>query len=255
MKYLKRFNEELRPSTYMSAARKIKKTIGDTDRAGKLEDWARKMEMDESMIRWRENVKELSKYGTFKMNIKNPETGKVLTDDFYLDIGFDTLAMEDNYLSEKESSPDNFTAMFPFHIGIIPMNEETINKCEEMMPCAEFGNGFYWGSFFSIEFTVKGDDLTLTGFSLDNYDDSLSGDVSFADRASAGKFKNLIKKILLEKDLDYPSGYTDSKNLYEVLEKSILAECSMSSDYGLTLEQIAEYINTINPNTLYKVVK
>lgn len=27
MKYLKRFNEELRPSTYMSAARKIKKQI------------------------------------------------------------------------------------------------------------------------------------------------------------------------------------------------------------------------------------
>lgn len=211
--------------------------------------------MDESMIKWKENVKEFSKYGTFKMNIKNPETGEVLTDNFYLHIGFDTLAMEDNYLCDKDASPDNFTSMFPFTIGIIPMDEEMIGKCEEMMTAAEFGNGFYWGVFFSVEFTVKGDYITLTGFSIHNYDDSLSGDVSFADRASAGRFKNLMKKILLEKDLDYPSGYTDSVSLHEVIERSVLAECSMSSDYGLTLEQIAEYINTINPNTLYKVVK
>lgn len=36
MRYLKRFNEELKPSTYWSAARKIKNTTGDTDRADRL---------------------------------------------------------------------------------------------------------------------------------------------------------------------------------------------------------------------------
>ena len=254
MKYLKRFNEELKPSTYMSAARKIKRQTGDTQRSSRLEDWARKVEMKESIVKWKRNIEEVSKYGKFKMNIKNPETGEVLVDEFYIIIGFDTLSMEDNYLYDKEVSPENFTSAFPFYIGIVPVSEESINKCEEVMPSADFGNGFYWGSFFSIEFTVKEDDITLTGFSFDDYDKNLSGEISFADRASAGRFKNLIKRILLERDLDYPSGYDSNESLYDIIEKSILIECSMSSDYGFTLEKIAEYIGTINPNSLYKVI-
>jgi hypothetical protein len=43
MKYLKKFNEELRPQTYMSAARKLDK-LGHTDRANALKDWAKETE-------------------------------------------------------------------------------------------------------------------------------------------------------------------------------------------------------------------
>ena len=63
-----------------------------------------------------------------------------------------------------------------------------------------------------------------------------------------------MKNILTDKDFGYPSGYTDANSIYEVLERSILAECSMSSDYGFKLEDIANYISTISPNALYKFV-
>ena len=148
MKYLKRFNEELKPSTYMSAARKIRRQTGDISRSKRLEDWAQKMEMDESMKKWKENLETFSKYGTFKFNIVNPDTNEKLTADFLLEVGFDTLIFEDNYECEKEANENNFSAWFPFHLGLIPLDEETINKCEEMMPCAEFGNGFYWDHSF-----------------------------------------------------------------------------------------------------------
>lgn len=253
MKYLKRFNEELNPSTYMSAARKIKRQIGDMPRAKRLEEWAQKMEMDESMKKWKENLETFSKYGTFKFNIVNPDTNEKLTADFLLEVGFDTLMFEDNYECEKDGK-DNFSSMFPFYLGLIPLDEETIQKCEEIMPSAEFGNGFYWGSFFSINFTVKSDNVNITGFDFDDYDSSQSGNVSIADRASAGRFKTLMKSILTDKDFGYPSRYTDANSLYEVLERSILAECSMSSDYGFKLEDIANYISTVSPNALYKFV-
>ena len=54
MKYLKRFNEELRPQTYMSAARKLDK-LGHHDRSKDLKDWGLEMESREEMDKWRKN--------------------------------------------------------------------------------------------------------------------------------------------------------------------------------------------------------
>lgn len=45
MKYLKRFNEELSPRIYKSAARKLDK-LGHSDRAKELKDWSNKIESD-----------------------------------------------------------------------------------------------------------------------------------------------------------------------------------------------------------------
>lgn len=254
MKYLKRFNEELKPRTYLSAAKKLT-DIGHTDRANALKDWAGETEKREEMVKWKEQLQNYSPFGIYKMNVVNPETGEKLTADFALDVNFDELAFEDSFEFEKQKDPNNVSGVnIFFFIGLIPTSEELIKKCEEIMPEPEFGNGMFWGMCFGIDFKVQNGEVIFDKFNLDDYDDNLSGNVSFADRASAGKFKNLLKSIFTNPDLNYPSGYTDADSLYQKLEQVILVQQGFSSDYGFELKNVADFINTISPNTMYKTI-
>lgn len=254
MKYLKRFNEELRPRTYLSAAKKLK-DIGHTDRAKALEDWAEETEKREEIIKWKDRLQDYGLFGTYKINVVNPENGEKFTDDFYLDINFDEMAFEDNFEYEKEKNPNEIKdiSIF-FFIGLIPTSEETLRKCMEIMPEPEFGNGMFWGMSCGIDFDVIKNEVKLKKFMLDDYDDNLSGNVSFADRASANKFKTLLKNIFTNPELNYPSGYTDVEYMYQKLEQVILVQQGFSSEYGFDLKQVADFINAQSPNTMYKTI-
>jgi len=254
MKYLKRFNEELRPRTYLSAAKKLT-AIGHTDRANTLKDWANETEKREEIAKWKEQLQEYSPFGIYKVNVVNPESGEMFTADFALDVNFDELAFEDNFEFEKQKDPNNISGVsIFFFIGLIPTSEEILKKCEEVMPEPEFGNGMFWGMCFGVDFKVQNGEVILDKFALDDYDDNLSGNVSFADRASAGKFKNLLKSIFSNPDLNYPSGYTDADSIYQKLEQVILIQQGFSSDYGFELKNVADFINTQSPNTMYKTI-
>ncbi len=254
MKYLKKFNEELRPSTYRSAAKKLT-TLGHTDRANKLKAWSEETEKREEITKWRDLLQDYSAFGTFKMNIVNPETGQKITEDFALDINFDELSFEDSFEYEKQNDPNNISGVnIFFFVGLIPASEEVKEKCDEIMPDPEFGNGFYWGMSTGIDFSVERGQVKLNKFILDDYDENVSGNVSFADRSSANKFKTLLKNIFSNPDLNYPSGYTDVEYMYQKLEQVILVRQSFSSDYGFDLKQVGDFINIQSPNTMYKTI-
>lgn len=237
MKHLKKFNEELRPQTYISAARKLDK-LGHTDRANALKDWAKETEKKEEMIKWQDRIQDYAQFGTFKLTIKNTETNETLTGDFHLDVNFDDLSFSD----EPESG-------ITFFLGLIPTSEDLIYQYMELCPDYDFGNGFFWGKIFNLQYEL-GDTVVFTKWNMWDYDDEMNGKVNFADRASANKFKNLIIQIFSNPQLGYPSGYTDADDLYEKLTNTILAENSFSSDYGFKLEDAAEYMRTISPNLL-----
>jgi hypothetical protein len=218
MKHLKKFNEELRPQTYMSAARKLDK-LGHHDRANALKDWAKETEKKEEMIKWQDRIQDYAQFGTFKLTIKNP-TNETLTGDFHLDVNFDDLSFSD----EPESG-------ITFFLGLIPTSEDLIYQYMELCPDYDFGNGFFWGKIFNLQYEL-GDTVVFTKWNMWDYDDEMNGKINFADRASANKFKNLIIQIFSNPQLGYPSGYTDADDLYEKLTNTILAENSFSSDYG-----------------------
>lgn len=241
MKYLKKFNEELRPQTYMSAARKLDK-LGHHDRANALKDWSREVEKKEEMIKWKDLIQDYAQFGTFKMTIKNTETADTLTGDFHLDISFDDLQFSD----EPESG-------ICFFIGLIPTSEDLIHQYMELCPDYDFGNGFFWGKIFNLQYELS-DTVKFTKWNMWDYDDEMNGKVAFADRGSANKFKNLLIQIFTNSELGYPSGYTDADDLYEKLTNCILAENSFSSEYGFKLEDAANYIRTISPNLLYSAL-
>lgn len=243
MKYLRRFNEELKTQTYRNAARKLTK-MGHDGRAKELSNWADKREGIENVEKWKKNIEEFSPFGKYNIKIGNPETGESFVGEFYLDVIFDELAF-------AESIDDTGSGLW-FHIGAIPVDESVIEKCEEIMPDPDLYNGFYWMFGMGVNYQIKNNKVELTSFYLESYDDSLTGEVSITDRGSAGRLRNLIIKMFSDPSFKYPSGYTNADTIYEVFERSILSESGFSSDYGFTLEEVADYMRTISPNTMYK---
>lgn len=239
MRYLKRFNEELNSQTYLSAARKLQK-MGHSDRSKQLKDWAIKTEHKENLVKWKRNIDEYSKFGEFKVNVKNPETGEILTGDFYLFINFDELQFSDD--------PESGIAFF---IGLIPKTEDLIDKYMELCDDSDFGNGFFWAKIFCLEYSIDDDQVKFEKWNLWDYDSEMNGEISFANRASANKFKTLMVKITTDPNLQFPSGYTDYIEMWDKLTSSILGDAGWASDYGFELQDIAKYIRTISPNLLY----
>ena len=252
MKYLKRFNEELKPTTYSSAARKLKK-LGHIDRSLELINWAEQIENRENLLKWKDNIDKYSQFGTFKLTIKNKQLSKI-TGDFHLAVIFDADSFVDNYEYEREESPLPFKSSIWLPIGIIPANEETLNNCLKVLPDTDMGNGFFWGMSITIGIKIDSYKVEFASFEILDYDENVSGNISFSDRQSAGKFKNLLKNIFSDPDLNYPSSRSDVPYLYQGMELTILAECGLSSDYGFSLEKIAQFINTISPNIMYKSI-
>jgi len=243
MKHLKKFNEELKPSTYRRAASKLKKMGGfNVDRAKDLTDWADKREADDSIIKWKKNIEEFSKFGKFKLNIANKFIGE-----FYLDLSFD----RDSFLDEYESIRDgNCEIRLGFFVGAIPADEETRIKTLETVPEDDFGNGFIWSNILSFGITIDPGSYEISDLSFEDYDDTLTGGVELADRASAGRLRSLLVSLFENPNLNYPSGYNDFDYFYDMFETLILAGAGLSSDLGMSMEQLAEYVKKFSASEL-----
>jgi hypothetical protein len=246
MRYLKKFNEELRPSTYRRAAKKLDK-LGHTKRSSDLKKWADKRESDDNLKKWKENIEQFKKFGTFKLNIKSDQ-GE-LTEDFYLNLVLDREGFADSLDFIREDG-----VWLWFGIIIIPTTDGVIEKCEEILPDPDMCNGGYWGLSFSIKMiidTITGN-LKIVDKILDNYDDSLMN-VSIADRRSANKFRKLIIDIFGDENLDYPSGYTDYDSIWDLLDLYFGARLGLSGDFGWEPLQMSEYFkNETTPNNFFK---
>lgn len=235
MKHIKKFNEELDFSTYLNASHKLKK-LGHKDRASALTDWAIKQEW----VRVREQY---LPFGKFKINLHNKETNKTITDYFELVIQFDNMSFEDSFEYSIEAGETEFTMCF--FIGLIPDKKETIDKCDKLIDDFEMDNGFHWGGIALFDMELKDLRLKITKFYIENYNYS---DFSFADRSSANNFKNIIIKLFSDPTFNYPF------NDYNYLESELLVSNSLSVDYGFKLEDVADFMKTISPNTLYKTL-
>lgn len=248
MKYLKRFNEELKSDVYRRASRKLAKK-GMQKRANTLSEWGDVVANKESLEKWKRNVEEYKKFGTFKIQISDKDGKILIVDDFYIELVFDGLGFADNYECAKQGSEDkdNFkvTYSFPFQYSIIPTSEDQIAKLEEVLPEPEFSNGSYWAGFFGFDFDVVNGRVEFTKTHNDDYDNSLTGVCKFSDRLSAVRLRNLLKSILMN-EVKYPSAMTHISDMYEYLESVILAEVGMSGDYGFELKYLADFINRVH---------
>ena len=246
MKYLKKFNEELNPRTYRSAAAKLlKQSPFNKERAEDLNAWADKREMVEDSAKWEKMKQQCSKFGTYELHIE--EDGVEFVGKFHPYITFDRDGFLDEYEYNKEKGAD-FDMQLGLFLGSIPADQETLEKCIETMPDPDFNNGFFWTNNISILIYFENGSTKIHDIMIDEYDDSLTGSVSVTDRNSAQTLKTLLAKMFSEPNLGYPSGYNDFDSFYEMFEAKVLAEAGLSSDYGFSMEAIADFLKGVSAN-------
>lgn len=246
MKYLKKFNEELNPRTYRSAAAKLlKQSPFNKERAEDLNAWADKREMVEDSAKWEKMKQQCSKFGTYELHIE--EDGVEFVGKFHPYITFDRDGFLDEYEYNKEKGAD-FDMQLGLFLGSIPADQETLEKCIETMPDPDFNNGFFWTNNISILIYFENGSTKIHDIMIDEYDDSLTGSVSVTDRNSAQTLKTLLAKMFSDPSLGYPSGYNDFDSFYEMFEAKVLAEAGLSSDYGFSMEAIADFLKGVSAN-------
>ncbi len=256
MKYLKKFNEELKPQTYKSAARKLNKivkekpalakAIGAEKRAKDLEEYAKKIEDLGQIDQWKKNIDQFSKYGEFNIELSRKGVNipsKVYP--FYLDLQTDIEMLIDSW---DDEDPDNRDISFGFAGGLIPKNIEDLNEIK-MNYTSEFYNGFFWGFWLYVEYKVENSEVSFKGIRLYDYDSVPN--IQIADRKSAVNLKKLLVNCF-DETFDYPSGYKDIPNIYDKINQSAIQDLEISSTYGIDMGRIKEDIKNTSLMSFYK---
>jgi len=250
MKYLKKFNEELKAQTYKSAARKLKKilkekpalgkAIGAEERANKLELYSKEVQEKQDIENWKKEVEEFSKYGDFNIEMSTSETPSIKPKvySFYLDI---VMEMEQMIDSWDDEDPDNRELTFGFCAGLIP---KTIEDREEIKINfnSDFWNGHTWGFWIYPTYTILNSEVTFKGLTIYNYDTSPEHQI--ADRKTAVALKRLLVNIF-DPIFDYPSGHKDITNMYDKIERDVIQGLEISATYGIDMGRIQEDIKKL----------
>ena len=231
MRYLKKFNEELKQSTYQSAIRKLK-SKGHKRRAEKIESHA-------VNINWKEMIDEFKKWGECKMDFYRQGVSK--TGNFYLGLNFmdETTADSIDYAKNDDDFKIFFLCM------IIPADDDTRNLCREYLSDPYFDNGFFQGPWPTLEYDNDGGVLTFRGLDMADGDNKFH----FSRKAAV-----IFKKQLLacfEQGNDYDSGYTNITNMYEKIRKTLQDE-DFTLEFNYDMDDIYNDIKKIPINDLYK---
>ena len=161
MKYLRKFNEELKSSTYKLASNKLK-GMGHIRRSSELEKWS------EEVANKEKDARELESFNSFKHDVPfrisiikslwngagKPRTEDVIVSgNFYIKPSFDAYWARDNYDDNVNHAADgtsdgtmNYKYMLPFEIGIMAADEESKEKFRaiESKLSDEVYEGVYW---------------------------------------------------------------------------------------------------------------
>lgn len=261
MRYLKRFNEELKPETYISAAKKLKSIGGHDKRAAGLEEWGNLERQKEEDRQIKAIVDRYSKHGTFRVNIAHSMSQLrskdfLMAGDFYICIDFMQDWAAENFNDWMDGGREDSALWIPLMIGLIPANEETLNN---MKSCElEMWRNTCWtsnaGAFLSYSIQEEGSyedgDWDLKTARTDGggfYIEQHQYDIRFASRRDAMKFKKLLVDIFegnteMGEDASNPGG---------IKEEMIEYYCSKSHVPIEAFDDIADNMRKLSLNKLY----
>ena len=267
MRYLKKYNEELSPATYLSAANKLV-NLGHKRRPEELKKWAEE-------IRKKNIISEAKKLGHFKFKVRD----KIANYYPYFDLNKDKLRKQ--FISYKEYG---YSFWLPLEMGLIPVEEEDLEIIKEYSEYHSY-DIVYWVQRIYLNISIPISDIEkllegqtdnynfgqiIKGSSYINYLTSIgfkgigkgetiplgrasieSGDYSevyLADRLNANKFKKML--------IDLFEDRIGFKNLggEELLTEITANLCDLEED-PLLPEEFIRFIDSIRyiqVNTLYR---
>jgi hypothetical protein len=253
MRYLKRFNEELKPATYNKAAAELR-GLGHSSRAAELDSWAKTSKELEDARNLKKKIDKYSKHGVWKIVINSsPE----IEGNFYLCLDFDKDRAEEIWEDwESDGRPNEASLWLLLGIGLIPADEETFVLCKENL---DFWNDIiYWASDLGLKISDPcGDEspydsgqweLELTNPKHVCYIEGNEYRMRFADRQNANKFRKLIIDIFqgnveMGETSEFPGG---------VKEEIIDFLCNKK---GVSIEEfdnMVDFMRNITVNSFYR---
>jgi hypothetical protein len=182
MRYLKRFNEELKVSTYKSAATKLT-NMGHKRRGAQMLDYATQREKEEERKKLQETRDEMSRFEPFNLIIKGSDEriGK-----FYIMPNAETDWFSD-LLWDWIDDDMGYSIQLPFEFGIMMADEET----EEIFKNWNWSPEQYDGVSYPNRMYLSVTSTNSPAF------DSFDRDIfHFATRADAMRFKKMLVDLL-----------------------------------------------------------
>lgn len=242
MKYLKKFNEELRPDTYRSIAKEL---VGHPTKSREFLRHADDLERKKCISDWKRLGEKYSKYsGPVKLDIPFDTIGHHFQKDL-MAIGFDkpinaypfyaidTYLFNEEY-GDGENALSNHLIYFNIMEGFIPADEESMNTI--------FDASKLLNDFKGYEFIDNGSIIHTRNFSIDieldpfniKIDETKDEEyhchkIGLCDDAGAKTCLNLLRKCF--NGLDYPVDYTGNMSFYDWLEANVIVP--LSSEYGV----------------------
>jgi hypothetical protein len=202
MKHLRKFNEELKSSTYASAANKLK-NMGHIRRAGELEQWTKEVVNKEKDARELENFNSFKHDVPFKINLvkvkwnsntKSRSHEIMMSGNFYLKPSFDFSWAQDQYNENAdEDGTTEYSYYMPFEVGLMAADDEAkeLFRLIEDKLSDEVYEGVYWTQRLYYKIINEGaKEITPTGeFSWECRE---SDEIMFENRAEALRFKKMF---------------------------------------------------------------
>lgn len=262
MRYLIKYNEELKSDTYKSAADKLK-TMGHVKRPDELMKWHVLVKEKEGEEKRRKAIEEASKLGIYKMTLNAPTSSphsiwagqnySSFTGDFYVYFYLNDDNLDENY--EDWKSFDNNSLWLTFDFAVLPASEESKEFAQNVLG-KEIGlsdGKCYLGSF-GLNLSEGGatydenDKPTYvlkpsSGFYFEN---NYTVGWCMADRASAQKFKKMLYdifegNIIWRETPDLPGGVKE-----QILD-------FICSDMGHGIEEFEQFIDSIKQISVNKI--
>ena len=263
MRYLKKYNEELKSDTYKSAADKLAR-MGHVKRPEELMKWhdiakekeeiakeeARLKAIEESK---RRVLEQSSKLGIHKLTLKDGSTK--FTGDFYIYFSWDSDNFHENY--DYWVNGDNSDIWLMFSFSVIPASDESKEFANYVLSegAGISTDGKCWLGSFGINLSESGNEyndgkhtlvLKPSGGYYEEEWHNIQWDM--ADRASAQKFKKMIYDVFSGEIV-----YKDSEKVPGGIKEEIIEE--LCNEKGHDLSEYLDFVESIKKirlNQLYK---
>lgn len=240
MKYLKKFNEELKSSTYKRAADQLKR-LGHKRRSNELENWSKEVKIREDDKKAKELISKLSPVGEFEMDILDNKNNKLFTSKFYINLYFSSdlfIDMYYDYVRDSENYNNGFG--FSFDICLVPASDDEKSlEFKQMFKDSSWLGSYYISSFYINDDINNGNNYDITP--IEN-DDSL-----FSNRKEAFKFKKEFIKSLIEEDHPWEL----KKQVLKVQNKIDEISKEKNIESINLIDRLLESVKRISLNKLY----
>lgn len=200
MKHLKRFNEELKGSTFRSAADKLKK-MGHIRRSQEIESHAIEVEEREERQRIEQRTQQLKEQAPFQLqyyksrynsSTRSHDNNLLCEGLFYIEPSFDNGWFSDS-VSDYENDSRQYGLFMFFDFGTTPADVETEHKWKEIESqlSEEAYDGMYYGTRMGVNIIPEGH-ATPTSNGRCFWESRDNDMFIFANRSEAMRFKKLL---------------------------------------------------------------